>query len=125
MNKELNKIVGQRIKTIRLNLGLTMEQFGNELGLTKASINNFEKGRNLPNRANALLISNIAKIKPETLLSKEEPCMIQLMIESFEQMFYPLSDIMKEKLLASDPVASELKIKDLMLCALLREVEHG
>jgi transcriptional regulator with XRE-family HTH domain len=102
-----------------------MEQFGNELGLTKASINNFEKGRNLPNRANALLISNIAKIKPETLLSKEEPCMIQLMIESFEQMFYPLSDIMKEKLLASDPVASELKIKDLMLCALLREVEHG
>ena len=125
MNKELNKIVGQRIKTIRLNLGLTMEQFGNELGLTKASINNFEKGRNLPNRANALLISNIAKIKPETLLSKEEPCMIQLMIESFEQMFYPLSDIMKEKLLASDPVASEMKIKDLMLCALLREVEHG
>lgn len=125
MNKELNKIVGQRIKTIRLNLGLTMEQFGNELGLTKASINNFEKGRNLPNRTNTLLIANIAKIKPETLLSEEEPCMIQLMIESFEQMFYPLSDIMKEKLLSSDPVASEMKIKDLMLCALLREVEHG
>ena len=125
MNKELNKIVGQRIKTIRLNLGLTMEQFGNELGLTKGSINNFEKGRNLPNRANALLIANIAKIKPETLLSEEEPCMIQLMIESFEQIFYPLSDVMKEKLLASDPIVAEKKIKDLMLCALLREVEHG
>lgn len=47
------------------------------------------------------------------------------MIDDFEWMFYPLSDIMKEKLLASDPVASEMKIKDLMLCALLREVKHG
>ena len=47
------------------------------------------------------------------------------MIDDFEWMFYPLSDIMKKKLLASDPVASEMKIKDLMLCALIREVEHG
>lgn len=50
---------------------------------------------------------------------------ISQMIDDFEWMFYPLSDIMKEKLLASDPVASEMKIKDLMLCALLREAEHG
>ena len=50
---------------------------------------------------------------------------VSQMIDDFEWMFYPLSDIMKEKLLASDPVASEMKIKDLMLCALLRGVEHG
>lgn len=50
---------------------------------------------------------------------------VSQMIDGFEQMFYPLSEIMKEKLLASDPVASEMKIKDLMLCALLREVENG
>lgn len=50
---------------------------------------------------------------------------VSQMIDDFEWMFYPLSDIMKEKLLASDLVASEMKIKDLMLCALLREVEHG
>lgn len=50
---------------------------------------------------------------------------VSQMIDDFEWMFYPLSDVMKEKLLTSDPVASEKKIKDLMLCALLREVEHG
>lgn len=50
---------------------------------------------------------------------------VSQMIDDFDRIFYPLSDIMKEKLLASDPVASEMKIKDLMLCALLREVEHG
>ena len=118
MNKELNKIVGNRIKTIRRNLGLTMEQFGNELGTTKAVINNWEKGRNLPNKANLLLIANIAKTKVETLLSEEEPSLIQLMIEGFEATCYELSDEMKAKLLASDPDSVRGKIMDLYACRL-------
>ena len=118
MNKELNKIVGNRIKTIRRNLGLTMEQFGNELGTTKAVVNNWEKGRNLPNNANLLLIANIAKVKVETLLSEEEPGLIQLMIEGFEATCYELSDEIKAKLLASDPNVARDKIMDLYACRL-------
>lgn len=118
MNKELNKIVGKRIKTIRRNLGFTMEQFGNELGTTKAVVNNWEKGRNLPNKANLLLIANIAKVKVETLLSEEEPSLIQLMIEGFEATCYELSDEMKTKLLASDPDSARGKIMDLYACRL-------
>ena len=118
MNKELNKIVGKRIKTIRRNLGFTMEQFGNELGTTKAVVNNWEKGRNLPNKANLLLIANIAKVKVETLLSEEEPSLIQLMIEGFEATCYELSDEIKAKLLASDPDRARGKIMDLYACSL-------
>lgn len=118
MSKELNKIVGNRIKTIRRNLGLTMEQFGNELGTTKAVVNNWEKGRNLPNKANLLLIANIAKVKVETLLSEEEPSLIQLMIEGFEATCYELSDEIKAKLLASDPNVARDKIMDLYACRL-------
>lgn len=118
MNKELNKIVGKRIKTIRRNLGFTMEQFGNELGTTKAVVNNWEKGRNLPNKANLLLIANIAKVKVETLLSEEEPSLIQLMIEGFEATCYELSDEIKAKLLASDPDRARGKIMDLYACRL-------
>ncbi|WP_070586646.1 helix-turn-helix domain-containing protein [Streptococcus sp. HMSC078D09] len=118
MNKELNKIVGKRIKTIRRNLGFTMEQFGNELGTTKAVVNNWEKGRNLPNKANLLLIANIAKVKVETLLSEEEPSLIQLMIEGFEATCYELSDEIKAKLLASDPNVARDKIMDLYACRL-------
>ena len=118
MNKELNKIVGKRIKTIRRNLGFTMEQFGNELGTTKAVVNNWEKGRNLPNKANLLLIANIAKVKVETLLSEEEPSLIQLMIEGFEATCYELSDVIKAKLLASDPNVARDKIMDLYACRL-------
>ena len=118
MNKELNKIVGKRIKTIRRNLGFTMEQFGNELGTTKAVVNNWEKGRNLPNKANLLLIANIAKVKVETVLSEEEPSLIQLMIEGFEATCYELSDEIKAKLLASDPNVARDKIMDLYACRL-------
>lgn len=118
MNKELNKIVGKRIKTIRRNLGFTMEQFGNELGTTKAVVNNWEKGRNLPNKANLLLIANIAKVKVETLLSEEEPSLIQLMIEGFEATCYELSDEIKAKLLASNPNVARDKIMDLYACRL-------
>ena len=118
MNKELNKIVGKRIKTIRRNLGFTMEQFGNELGTTKAVVNNWEKGRNLPNKANLLLIANIAKVKVETLLSEEEPSLIQLMIEGFEATCYELSDEIKVKLIASDPNVARDKIMDLYACRL-------
>ena len=44
--------------------------------------------------------------------------MIEEDIKLFERMFYPLSEMLKEKLLNSDPVVAEKKIKDLMLCAL-------
>lgn len=118
MSKELNEIVGNRIKTIRRNLGLTMEQFGSELGTTKAVVNNWEKGRNLPNKANLLLIANIARTKVETLLSEKEPSMIQLMIEGFEATCYELSDEIKAKLLASDPERARGKIMDLYACRL-------
>lgn len=39
---------GERVKEIRKTLGLTLEKFGNRLGVTKVAISNIEKGnRNL------------------------------------------------------------------------------
>lgn len=35
---------GNRIKEVRGSLGLTLEQFGNKLGVTKVAISNIEKG---------------------------------------------------------------------------------
>lgn len=48
--------------------------------------------------------------------------MIEEDIKLFERMFYPLSELMKEKLLASDPVVAEKKIKKLdAMCIELRK----
>ena len=39
---------GERVKNIRKTLGLTLERFGNRLGVTKVAVSNIEKGnRNL------------------------------------------------------------------------------
>lgn len=39
---------GERIREVRKNLGLTLEKFGDRLGVTKVAISNIEKGnRNL------------------------------------------------------------------------------
>ena len=50
------KSVGSRINDIRLSLGLSMEQFGKLFNTSKGTVNNWEKGRNLPNKENLLKI---------------------------------------------------------------------
>lgn len=42
--------LGDKIKRTRLDLGETMEQFGKRFGTSKGTVNNWEKGRNAPNR---------------------------------------------------------------------------
>ena len=43
--KEVNKLTcGERVKEIRKTLGLTLEKFGEPLGVTKVAISNIEKG---------------------------------------------------------------------------------
>lgn len=69
-----NKLVGRRIKQLRLSLGLTLEEFGKKFNTSKATVYNWEVGRNLPNKENLKVISNIAEITVNELLygSKEE-----------------------------------------------------
>ncbi|HEN0625919.1 helix-turn-helix transcriptional regulator [Streptococcus agalactiae] len=60
--------VGNRIKSIRLSEGLTMEEFGKKFQTSKGTINNWEKGRNLPNKENLLKIAEIGRISVDNLL---------------------------------------------------------
>lgn len=55
--------LGERIKVIRVSLGETMEQFGQRFNTSKGTVNNWEKGRNAPNKANLkrLLIYQITR----------------------------------------------------------------
>ena len=60
--------LGQRIKEIRINLGETMEEFGKRFNTSKGTVNNWEKGRNLPNKANLKSIADLADISVDELL---------------------------------------------------------
>ena len=62
------KQVGMRIKDIRLSLGESMEEFGKRFDTSKGTVNNWEKGRNLPNKSNLLKIAKLGKMTPSDLL---------------------------------------------------------
>lgn len=61
--------VGNRIKSIRKEKGLTMEEMGNLIGgVKKSSVNNWEKGQNLPNSERLKRIAEIGGISVTRLL---------------------------------------------------------
>lgn len=62
------KAIGKRIESIRLKVGETMEQFGKRFNTSKGTVNNWEKGRNLPNKGNLASIASLGGISVEELL---------------------------------------------------------
>ncbi|MGO2266893.1 MAG: helix-turn-helix domain-containing protein [Vagococcus salmoninarum] len=54
--------LGNRIKNIRLSLGLSMEEFGTKLSTSKGAVNNWEKGKNSPNSNRLKKIAELANI---------------------------------------------------------------
>lgn len=62
------KEVGLRIKNIRLELGETLEEFGERFKTSKVTVFNWEKGRNLPNKSNLKAIADIKNKTVEYLL---------------------------------------------------------
>ena len=68
-DKPINKPrVGVRIKDIRMEKGMSMEEFGKRFNTSKATVNNWEKGRNLPNKENLKIIADLAGITVQKLL---------------------------------------------------------
>ncbi|WP_024526210.1 helix-turn-helix domain-containing protein [Levilactobacillus brevis] len=69
---ELNQL-GQQIKTIRVNLGLTMEEFiervdGKSGKLRSGTVNNWENGKNAPNKKRLAAIAKLGNVTVEYLL---------------------------------------------------------
>lgn len=62
------KQVGQRIKDIRLEKGMTLEEFGKIFNATKGNVLKWEKGRNLPNKERLRKIADLAGITVQKLL---------------------------------------------------------
>lgn len=67
----MNTQLGNRIKSIRLSLGETMEEFGARFNTSKGTVNNWEKGRNLPNKKSLLIIANLVNLTVEELLGTD------------------------------------------------------
>ena len=68
----MENFVGKQIRSLRLSLGETMEEFGTRFNTSKGTINNWEKGRNLPNKENLLKIANLLDISVEELINNDK-----------------------------------------------------
>ncbi len=62
------KVLGQRIKSIRLDKGMTLEEFGKLFGASKSSVLGWESGRNAPNKERLKTIAKLGNVSTERLL---------------------------------------------------------
>ncbi|MDG4510291.1 helix-turn-helix domain-containing protein [Streptococcus suis] len=90
-----NVQVGERIKQIRLSLGESMEKFGERFETSKGTVNNWEKGRNLPNKENLKKISELGQMTVNELLYGNVNNLIESILLGFE--FYSFADENKKK----------------------------
>jgi transcriptional regulator with XRE-family HTH domain len=56
--------LGERLRKLRLNKGLSQEQLANQVGLKQASISQFEKGQRLPTPATIRKLASALGIEP-------------------------------------------------------------
>ena len=57
--------IGERIKSARINAGLSQEALGNKIGLTKMAISKYENGSIIPNSGSLIVLSKALEVKME------------------------------------------------------------
>lgn len=67
-DKELKRTIGEKIRTIRFESGMTLKDFGRLFDTSGSIVWRWENGTNLPNPKRLLAIADFAKISVEELL---------------------------------------------------------
>lgn len=70
--------MNQRIKQLRLSLGLTQQEFADKLGIKRGAIANYELGRNEPIDAVVTLICKTFDVNEQWLRTGEGKMLIEL-----------------------------------------------
>lgn len=63
--------VGNKIRSIRMNLGMTQEEFGNLFNATRSNVSKWERGSSLPNKTRLKAIADIGNMSVDELLGKD------------------------------------------------------
>lgn len=107
--------LGEKIKNIRLDLGETMETFGERFNTSKGTVNNWEKDRNRPNKNNLKIIADAANISVSELLDNVGNYTLNLekyMFEVFESYYKKnIKSIKTEVMLHVGALSTSLGLK--------------
>lgn len=63
------KAIGQKIKEIRLNRGMTLEEFGKMFGASKSNVRKWENAESLPNKSRMKKIADLAGVSVSEFVS--------------------------------------------------------
>ena len=86
-SKELQKkLVGKKIHDIRVNLGLTLEQFGKLVNAKKSDVYRWENGYHLPNKNRLKIIAMKGGIEVSQLLQGNGQEAIKDIVEIFKSL---------------------------------------
>lgn len=69
MNKTKQGHIGQRIKTSRIEKGLTQEELGEKLGLDKGTVSKMERGENAPTAKTLIALKKILGVSTDWILT--------------------------------------------------------
>ena len=86
------KLVGRRIKEIRISKGYTLEAFGKLFGARKGNVQQWENGISLPNKDRLYNISKIAGVTVNELLYGDSE-------KDIEELYQELIKLPKEELI--------------------------
>lgn len=76
--------VGERLKSIRLSKGMTLEEFGSLFGAEKSNVSKWEKGKSIPSPDRLNKIAKISDISVDELLYGNEDSLILELLKDFE-----------------------------------------
>ncbi|MGT2752565.1 helix-turn-helix domain-containing protein [Streptococcus porcinus] len=134
-----NKEVGQRIKNIRLGLGESMDQFGSRFNTSRGTINNWEKGRNLPNNKNLLLIAKLGNRTIDEILYGDYDTFLLFKIrdlvpkfvdnidkqsDKLDEISYNIFTIAKSQITNNDYQISENKLKLIIINTIKNSLDY-
>ncbi len=79
---------GERIKTLRLSLGLNQIEFGEKLNVTKQSVSNWENGNIQPSIDMLIKIATVFSVKTDYLLGLDNTRQLDVTGLSEKQISY-------------------------------------
>ncbi|MGL4569586.1 MAG: helix-turn-helix domain-containing protein [Clostridium sp.] len=106
------KTVGDRIRSVREDLGLTGEEFGNKLNVTKVAVSNWENGNRKPDGEMLVKIADLSGVSTDYLLCRTDEkkgIIVEYNINGDDIIFEVSKDVYPEGL-TKEEILEKLKI---------------
>ena len=105
---------GERLKYLRINDGLTQEELGKKLGVTKMVVSNWELNKGTPNYDMLKKIADIFGVSIDYLLDYDKDFDINNSIDFKNRTIKKVIEMLKDKNISEKELEKAIKIVNIM-----------